>query len=457
MARLGRTTKAALWLFAVGLAALALAACGSDDDGDGGGGGGSGGGGDAAAGLELQTEGQLTVGAEFPVKGFVELPIDDPKGFEVDLAAAIAKELGVPKVQWKNTPFSGLFSPAPKDFDMAINEVTITPERSKVVDFSAPYFDANQGFLIKKGGPGEGVTDDRRHEGPAVRLPGHHHGRRLHHRTRSSPSKQPREYSTLGAATQALANGQIDAFVMDVAIGAEIVKERGDDVDMTGQFETNEQYGAVFEKGNPLRGQVNEAIEKIKADGTLEQLQAKWFPGTEDLPDLQVAPDRMGMGFETRVEPEGPGSASGALGGSRGLGRRRSQRRDAVISTVSTIVFFALVVGPDRALAGRQQGRRVVLLAHRLQGQLRHGLERLLAQRQADAGRGGDRARPRPGHRRDPQPAGAGDGAAADRRADLHRRLPRHPADPGDLHRRARACRRCSSTSSPSSRCSPTG
>ena len=50
----------------------------------------------------------------------------------------------------------------------------------------------------------------------------------------------------------------------------------------------------------------------------------------------------MGMGFETRVEPEGPGG--GALAGSRGLARRRSRRRDAVISTISTIVFFCLVV-----------------------------------------------------------------------------------------------------------------
>ena len=101
------------------------------------------------------------------------------------------------------------------------------------------------------------------------------------------PSKQPREYSTLGAAAQALANGQIDAFVMDTAIGAEIVKERGEDIAMTGQFETKEKYGALFEKGNPLRAQVNEAIEKLRADGTLERLHAKWFPGTEDLPSLQ--------------------------------------------------------------------------------------------------------------------------------------------------------------------------
>jgi polar amino acid transport system substrate-binding protein len=98
------------------------------------------------------------------------------------------------------------------------------------------------------------------------------------------PNEQPREFSTLGAAVQALANGQIDAFLMDVAIGAEIVKERGDEVAMPGQFVTNERYGVLFEKGNPLREQVNTAIEAIKADGTLEELQAKWFPGTEDCP-----------------------------------------------------------------------------------------------------------------------------------------------------------------------------
>jgi polar amino acid transport system substrate-binding protein len=278
-----RIWKAALCLVAVLLTAMALAACGDDDDGGNGGGGGGGG---QAAELDLQAEGQLTIGAEFPVKGFVELPIDDPKGFEVDLADAIAKELGVPKVEWKNTPFTGLFRPGPKDFDMAINEITITPERSQVVDFSGPYFDANQGFLIAKGGPAEGVQSiaemkDLQFGVQATTTGADYVNDQI------QPEKQVREFSTLGAATQALANGQIDAFVMDVAIGAEIVKERGDEVDMTGQFTTNEQYGILFEKGNALREPVNRALEKIKANGTLERLQAKWFPGTEDLPELQ--------------------------------------------------------------------------------------------------------------------------------------------------------------------------
>jgi polar amino acid transport system substrate-binding protein len=278
-----RIWKASLCLVAVLLTALALAACGDDDDGGNGGGGGGGGG---AAELDLQTEGQLTIGAEFPVKGFVELPIDDPKGFEVDLGDAIAKELGVPKVQWKNTPFTGLFRPGPKDFDMAINEITITPDRSKVVDFSVPYFDANQGFLIKKGGPAEGVQSIAEMKDLQFGVQATTTGAD-YVKDEIQPEKEVREFSTLGAATQALANGQIDAFVMDVAIGAEIVKERRQEVDMTGQFKTDEQYGILFEKGNPLRGPVNEALRKLEANGTIDRLKEKWFPGTEDLPTLQ--------------------------------------------------------------------------------------------------------------------------------------------------------------------------
>jgi polar amino acid transport system substrate-binding protein len=277
--------RAALWLAAVLLTAVALAACGDDDD-DGGNGGAGGGGGGQTAELDLHTDGQLTIGAEFPVKGFVELPIDDPKGFEVDLGDAIAKELGVQKVEWKNTPFTGLFSPAPKDFDMAINEITITEDRSRVVDFSVPYFDANQGFVIKKGGPAEGVQSIAEMKDLQFGVQATTTGA-AYVKDEIQPDSQPREFSTLPALTQALVNGQVDAMLMDVAISAEIVKERRQDVEMTGEFITDEQYGILFEKGNSLRQPVNEALRKLEADGTLERLQAKWFPGTEDLPELQ--------------------------------------------------------------------------------------------------------------------------------------------------------------------------
>jgi polar amino acid transport system substrate-binding protein len=273
-----------LCLLATVLAGIMLAACGGGDNG----GGASSSAtatatGDATAAVKTRTPGQLTIGAEFPVAGFVELPIDNPKGFEVDLGAAIAQQLKIPKVKWVNTPFSGLFSPAPKPFDLAINEITATPERAKVVDFSNSYFDANQGFLVKKGGPGEqakSIADmkDLQFGFQATTTGGDYIKDKI------KPSKQPREFSTLGAATNALANGQIDAFVMDVAIGSGIIKKLPNDVAMTGQFKTGEQYAVLLQKGNPLRTRVNEAIAALKSSGRLQALQKKWFPGTESLP-----------------------------------------------------------------------------------------------------------------------------------------------------------------------------
>jgi polar amino acid transport system substrate-binding protein len=101
------------------------------------------------------------------------------------------------------------------------------------------------------------------------------------------PSKQPREYSTLGAASRALANGQVDAFLMDVAIGSGVVKKLPEDVAMTGQFKTGERYGVLLQKGNPLRTEINEAIAKLKSSGRLTAMQKKWFPGTENLPAFE--------------------------------------------------------------------------------------------------------------------------------------------------------------------------
>jgi polar amino acid transport system substrate-binding protein len=273
-----------VWAVAVVIATLTIAGCGGDDGGGGSSGGSSGGSASAEQGVSLQLKqaGTLTVGAEFPVAGFVELPIDNPKGFEVDFADALAKELGVRKVKWVNTPFSGLFSPAPKNFDVAINEITITPKRAKVVDFSDPYFDANQGFLVTKGGPGEqaksiGDMKDLQFGYQATTTGGDYIKDTI------KPDKQPREYSTLGAATRALANGQIDAFVMDVAIGAKIVQRLPNDVAMPGQFQTGEKYGVLMQKGSSLRPKLNDAIAKLKSSGRLAAMREKWFPGTQDL------------------------------------------------------------------------------------------------------------------------------------------------------------------------------
>ena len=103
--------------------------------------------------------GQLTVGLDPPAVGFQVGTLRgnnviNPRGFEIDLAKAIAVKLGIPatKIKWLHVPFVTLFRPGAKPFDFAFEESTITVARSRVVNFSAPYFNANQGVLLKKGG-----------------------------------------------------------------------------------------------------------------------------------------------------------------------------------------------------------------------------------------------------------------------------------------------------------------
>src|SRR5437870_8128765 len=109
-----------------------------------------------APGRQTKKPGKLIVGFDLPAPSFwngraTGTTIKNPSGFEYALSQAIAKKLGITKVQYLRAPFGGLFSPATKKYDFALEEVTITAPRAKVVSFSTSYFDANQGVLIRKG------------------------------------------------------------------------------------------------------------------------------------------------------------------------------------------------------------------------------------------------------------------------------------------------------------------
>ena len=240
----------------------------------------------AAAQAQTMHAGVLTVGAEFPAPGFLNPPRTKPTGFEADVANEIAKRLGISTVTWAETPFTSLFSPAPKKFDFDINEITITPERQKVVDFSVPYFDANQALLVHKGTPIESaktLADLKQYQlGGQATTTGVDYIKKT-----IKPTKKAREYSTTGAAAQALVVKQIDAFVIDVPIAAALVKQYPKDLTIVGQFITNEQYGILFQKGSKLKPAVDKALNEMKADGTLKKLQNKWFPGTADLVEIK--------------------------------------------------------------------------------------------------------------------------------------------------------------------------
>src|SRR3954451_10330235 len=114
--------------------------------------------------LSLVNDGKLTIGTDNPayppwfgggqIKGS-KWQINDPttgKGVESAVAYAVAKQLGFSKsqVEWTYVPFNRSYSPGRKSFDFDINQISITPVRQKVVDFSSPYYDVNQAIVVLK-------------------------------------------------------------------------------------------------------------------------------------------------------------------------------------------------------------------------------------------------------------------------------------------------------------------
>ena len=99
----------------------------------------------------------LIVGLTPPAAGFQVgtlkgTSVVNPKGMEIDLARDIAKKLGLSKVVWYNqASFAKSYAPGPKPYDLYFGEETITPERSKNVDYSIPYINADQGAMVRKG------------------------------------------------------------------------------------------------------------------------------------------------------------------------------------------------------------------------------------------------------------------------------------------------------------------
>src|SRR6478752_2603899 len=113
------------------------------------------------ANLDTHSKGVLTVATDEPAYEpyFVN---DDPtngKGFESAVAYAVGEKLGFDraKVKWTVEPFNSSYAPGPKGFDFDVNQISITPAREKAVDFSAPYYTANQAIVAAKGSDAAGA------------------------------------------------------------------------------------------------------------------------------------------------------------------------------------------------------------------------------------------------------------------------------------------------------------
>ncbi len=264
--------KSRLWVI---LAALVLAmtatlaaGCGDDDDDDGGGGGSGGG------QPELIEEGQLLVGTDTPYPPFEIGQPPDITGYDIEVLNEIAKRLKL-DVTYQDTSFDTIFRDLSQGkFDTVAAATTILPDRERTVDFSDPYYLTPQSLLVR-----EGETEIRTAENiTADTIVGAQDGTTGEFYAQDeTEADEVRGFPEGPDAINALKNEQVDAVIIDFAVGNDAVQKQGG-LEIAQRIVTNELYGfPVAEDNNGLREQMNEALAEMKTDGSLTKIYRKYF------------------------------------------------------------------------------------------------------------------------------------------------------------------------------------
>ncbi|MEU7097563.1 ABC transporter substrate-binding protein [Streptomyces longwoodensis] len=244
--------------------------------------------------LATRTSGRLTVATDEPAyePWFKDDKPANGQGYESAVAYAVAQRLGYDKsaVVWQSVPFNKAFAPGEKTFDFDVNQVSISDERKKAVDFSSGYYDVRQAVIALKG------TKAARAKNIAD-LKGLKLGAQVGTTSLDyiddvvRPTHQAAVYAKNDQAKSALRNGQVDAIVTDLPTAFYITAAEVTDGTIVGQFEnkagTPEQFGLVLDKGSALTSCVTTAVDALRKDGTLARLEQQWLSDAVDAPVLK--------------------------------------------------------------------------------------------------------------------------------------------------------------------------
>ena len=277
-------------------AALALTACGGEDTGgetDTGSASGStteettseptdgettGDSTEATGDVTTISEGTLTVCSEIPYPPF---EFEDPDtgeftGFDIDLVGAIAEDMGL-ELEVINTGFEGLQSGATlaaDQCDVAASAMTITDAREENLDFTEPYYDADQSLLVPADSDIAGIEDLA---GKTIGVQAETTG--ADYAEENAPEDASiTEFSSGADAITALQAGQVDAVLQDLGPNAEAASN-DDSLEVATTFPTGESYGfAVAEEGSEaLLEALNASLSSLREDGTYDEIFDQYF------------------------------------------------------------------------------------------------------------------------------------------------------------------------------------
>jgi ABC-type amino acid transport substrate-binding protein len=236
--------------------------------------------GTAAAPVTQQSD-TLTVGVAMPSEGFQVGVVKGSQviyaqGFEIDLARALAKQLGLRRTVFVQDRFDRLLTGGEKPYDLALAEISITDARKATLTFSRPYMTVDQGVLVA---PTVRPIPRTIAALKPLRLCA------LRKTTGAEVAQQTiaptRPVQLVGNVPTLMLNlqiGKCDAVVYD-APALTTLKARAPERygPFAGVIKTGETYGVAFTKGSTLVGPVNRALAALLADGTVDRLSRSWL------------------------------------------------------------------------------------------------------------------------------------------------------------------------------------
>jgi polar amino acid transport system substrate-binding protein len=243
--------------------------------------------------LETLTAGKLTIGTGLPA--YYPWVLDDTpesgEGFESAVAYAVAAELGfAPEdVVWVRTTFEEAIQPGPKSFDFNLQQYSITEERKASVDFSSPYYYTAQTVITVAGSAAEGVTDLADLKDLLI---GAQTGTTSLKAIEEiiQPNGGAQVFNSNDDAKAALANGQVDAIVVDLPTAFYLTAVELDGGLILGQLdgaEAGDSFGLVLDKDSPLTEAVTAAVDALRESGKLAEIEQEWLADYVGAPVLK--------------------------------------------------------------------------------------------------------------------------------------------------------------------------
>ena len=202
-------------------------------------------------------------------------------GWEYDAMAELAKRLNF-NVKIENSSWDAMI-PAVSEgqYDIGMTGITIKDDRKEKVDFSEPYMRSEMVMLVR--GDESRFTDAKSFGADEALLvaaqPGTTPFYTAVYEVLDGNEANPRVklFETFGATVEALKSGDVDLVLTDGTAGAGYVAASDGKLKIVGEKLGVEDFGFIFPKGSDLVAPINAGIEAMKADGTIEALNKKWF------------------------------------------------------------------------------------------------------------------------------------------------------------------------------------